>query len=758
MSSSPGLTLLLIAILLALVVDIAMTWRMMRYFQSQNHIERAPGEALSATGRVAPWGIGLKSQQLERLYARWQTLQAWLDRSAVLTGLLSMEGILFGLALVVYAFTRLYALDRFPVYFFADEAAQALYARDLIASGFKDAQGAWFPVYVLAANSRWTPLLPMYIHAITLTLFGNSIFVTRATSAVVSILSAVSVSLILKQVFKIRYWWSGALILAVTPAWFLHSRTAFETVMTTAFYACFLLFYLLYRTRSPRYLYAAVVFAAATFYTYSNGQLIAASAAGLLFLSDIRYHLRNWRTILKALLLVLVLAWPLINFRIHQPQAISEHLRMIDSYIFHPIPLSEKITTFIKTYAYGLSPAYWFISNTKDIVRHRMDDMGHILIWEAPFILVGISICLWKFRQSPYRAVLLAVLATPVGAALADIGLTRVLSFVVPASLLAALGLDWLLDKIKNVIPYTLTSLVVFGVLAGGSLAMLRTALVDGPLWFHDYGLYGIQYGAKQLFVDTIPALLEEYPQSNVMVTSTWANGADEFVRYFLTPAQQARVRMDGIDGYLFKRQPLNPADFFILTDTEYQKAAASPKFKNVKLEQLIPYPDGTPGFYIVHLDYADNADAIFAAEKEERKKLLETDLSIDGQMVHLLYSRIDMGEPKNMFDGDHFTLMRGLEANPFILELIFPQPRTVSGLDVDFGMADIQLTAQLYAQGSAQPVSYQVSRDPKSNDPNFSMKFENGPQMVSKIHFEFLNTATGETANIHIFELKLLP
>lgn len=736
-----GLAISLICGLLAaflLVSDAQVDW------QERRHRLRSDWQALL--------------DRLEQVRARLHVLQASTSLSGILTRMLTLEGVLFGLALAVYAFTRLYALNRFPVYFFADEAAQALYAKDLIANGFKDASGAWFPVYVLAASSRWTPLLPMYIHALTLTLFGNSIFITRGTSAVISILSALSVGLILKQVFKSRYWWSGALILAVTPTWFLHSRTAFETVMTTSFYACFLLFYLLYRTKSPRYLYPAVIFGAATFYTYSNGQLIAASAAGLLFLSDIRYHLRNWRTILKAMLLVAVLAWPLISFRINEPQAITEHLRMIDSYLFHPIPLSEKITTFIKTYTYGLSPAYWFVANSKDIVRHRMDDMGHILIWEAPFIFIGILVCLWNIRKSPYRAVLLAVLATPVGASIADIGITRVLSFVVPASLLAALGLDWLLERFKKQLPYMLASLVLFGVLAGGSLVMLRSALVDGPFWFHDYGLYGIQYGAEQLFVDTIPSLLEKYPQSNIQVTSTWANGADEFVRYFLTPAQQARVRMDGIDSYLFKRQPLNPNDVFILTDTEYQKAVASSKFKYVKLDHLIPYPDGTPGFYIVQLDYADNADAIFAAEKEARKLLLQTDLLVDGQMVHLAYSHIDMGEPKNMFDGDHFTLMRGQEANPFILEITFPQPRSVSGVAVDCGMAEIQLTAQLYADGSSQPVSYQVTRNSESNDPNFSMKFDQGPQMVRKIHFEFFNKLTGETANIHIFELKLLP
>jgi hypothetical protein len=695
---------------------------------------------------------------LERFRTGLQAQRNLSKLSGVLAQALTLEGVLFGLALAVYAFTRLYALNRFPVYFFADEAAQALYAKDLISSGFKDAHGAWFPVYVLAANSRWTPLLPMYIHAFTLTVFGNSIFVTRGTSAVISILSAVSVSLILKEVFKVRYWWTGALILAITPTWFLHSRTAFETVMTTSFYACFLLFYLLYRNRSPRFLYPAVIFAAATFYTYSNGQLIAASAAGLLFLSDIRYHLRNWRTILKAALLVAILAWPLINFRLHQPQAIYEHLRMIDSYLFHPIPLTEKIATFIKTYAYGLSPAYWFIPNSQDIVRHRMDDMGHIFIWEAPLIIVGLAVCLWNFRKSSYRAILLAVLATPVGASLAEIGITRVLSFVVPASLLAALGLDWLLERFKNRFFYAVFSLAAFAALAGGSLALLRTALVDGPFWFKDYGLYGIQYGAEQLFVDTIPDLLERSPQSNIMVTSSWANGADEFVRYFLTPEQQKHIQMEDVEGYLFKRLPLNPDDFFIMTDSEYQKAVSSSKFKYVKLDRLIPYPDGTPGFYITQLDYADNADEIFAAEKEERRKLLETDMLVDGQMVHLSYSRIDMGEPKYMFDGDHFTVMRGLEANPFILEMAFSEPRSLSGLAIDNGMSDMQLTIQLFTEGSTQPLTYQITRDSASNDPNYSIQFGSVVQKVSKIHLEFLNKAAGETANIHIFELKLLP
>jgi hypothetical protein len=42
--------------------------------------------------------------------------------------------------------------------------------------------------------------------------------------------------------------------------------------------------------------------------------------------------------------------------------------------------------------------------------------------------------------------------------------------------------------------------MLVTGVLAGYNVFMLRDALVNGPTWFKDYGLGGMQYGADQIF------------------------------------------------------------------------------------------------------------------------------------------------------------------------------------------------------------------------------------------------------------------
>ncbi len=287
-----------------------------------------------------------------------------------------LEWILFGLALLVYAFTRLYALERFPIYFFADEATHAVLASDLLQNGFRDMHGRLFPLYFEAAGLRWTPLLSVYVHVLPVALFGKSIAVTRATAALVTLAGVAAVALTARLIFRCRYWWTAVLFLALAPNWLLHSRTGFETVMMASFYALFLLFYLLYRTRAPAYLYPAVVFGAATFYTYSNGQMVMAATAVLLLLSDLPYHLRHWKTVLLGLGLVAVLALPILRFRLTQPDSLPQHLRAIDSYWFRDISLTEKLRQFVRTYAYGLSPQYWFLPNQHDLARHRFRGAG----------------------------------------------------------------------------------------------------------------------------------------------------------------------------------------------------------------------------------------------------------------------------------------------------------------------------------------------------------------------------------------------
>ena len=58
-----------------------------------------------------------------------------------------MENWLFSGGLLLYLLTRLIQLDKFPIFFFTDEAVQTMSAVDLIARGFRDSAGRLLPAY-----------------------------------------------------------------------------------------------------------------------------------------------------------------------------------------------------------------------------------------------------------------------------------------------------------------------------------------------------------------------------------------------------------------------------------------------------------------------------------------------------------------------------------------------------------------------------------------------------------------------------------
>ena len=380
-------------------------------------------------------------------------------------------------------------------------------------------------------------------------------------------------------------------------------------------------FYLLYRYRSPRYVFPTVIFGAAAFYAYPTGQPAIGLLALLLLISDLRYHFAQRRTVLWAILLAALCAIPFIRFEMAHPNQALHHLQSNNSYWALNPSLGEKLLHFADMYLRILSPAYWFFPNDAELMRHRMKGYGALQLVQLPLLVLGAILCLRHFDQSKYRVALFALLVTPVGEALLEPNILRALSFFFPAGIICAIGLEWLLNRLRSARVALVTSLAVFGILAAMNLGLLNDALTNGPTWYKDYTLYGMQWGAKQLFVDEIPKLLKANPGATVYVTHTWANGTDIFMRFFgLDPA---RVQVATADGWINKKLPLSPNALFIMAPEEYEKARTNPKFKQVSVQETIPYPDGRPGFYVARLAYADNVDAIFVAERAAQRQLV---------------------------------------------------------------------------------------------------------------------------------------
>jgi hypothetical protein len=680
---------------------------------------------------------------------------------------------LFLLALVVYLLTRLIGLVNFPIYFFTDEAIQTQQAADLVSRGFRDGAGTFLPTY-FENGGQYNLGLSVYVQVIPTLIFGKRVWVTRGTAVLLTLVAAVSLGLTLKEAFRSRLWWLGPLLLAAIPAWFLHSRTAFETTLMASLYAGSLYFYLRYRGGRLKALYTALILGALAFYAYSPGQMIVVVTGLMLLAANARYHWQHRRTALKGLILLILLALPYLRFTLTQGGAQFQHLSLLNSYWVKPLPLWKKIGTYVVRYLKGLNPFYWFWPNPSlleklwpetplphwlfsaqsDLVRHTMKGYGHILWLMFPLWLAGLVRCIRRFRDPAHRTLLLATLAAPSGAALVDWGITRGLVFLIPATLIIALGMEMAVDWLRAKWPrlsQRLVSLLIFVSLAAFSFWMMADALIHGPTWYTDYGLIGMQYGAQQVLPRAVE-IAQSDPETTVYVSSTWANGSDVLLRYFADDTPN--IKMGNINAWALDYFPLDRGMLFVMTEDDLDYITTSGKFMDITVEETLPYPDGSDGFFFVRLTYAPDILDILAEEREARQALVPTEILLEGQVIHVEHSVLDMNEIVEAFDGDPTTLIRTLEANPLKIVLHFPEPRQLQSATLLIGgpPTRVKLTAFLAGEEIAA-LSEEVEQSPVTRELTLSFGEE---QPVDEIRLEVLSVNDGEISHVHLWEVTL--
>jgi hypothetical protein len=382
-----------------------------------------------------------------------------------------------------------------------------------------------------------------------------------------------------------------------------------------------------------------------------------------------------------------------------------------------------------------------------------MKGYGHILPITLPFALIGLIAALRNMRQSRYRAILVITLAAPMGMALVGLGLTRILVFVIPAALLTLLGIEVALQRLPENISIEARSLALVGILTGINLFMWRDALSNGPTWYPDYGLYGMQYGASQIFT-RVQDVLEDEPNTRVYVSPVWANGADLLLRFFLP--DDSRVQLLNVDGLLYDVVPEMDSKLFVLTQSEYAMVADSPKFSDINVETLIRYPDGSEGFYFTRLAYSADAPELIEEELTRLNEPVTELVLIGDRRVQITHSPFDAGRIQDIFDGDVFTLARTREANPAIFILAFEEPWTVSGITLTTGSMDIDLEIKLFQGEASEPIVYQQTYTGLSPDPTVELQFEDGPSMITKLEISVTNILEGPKAKVHIREIVL--
>jgi 4-amino-4-deoxy-L-arabinose transferase-like glycosyltransferase len=694
------------------------------------------------------------------LRTRQSLSEAWSSR---LKERFAFETALLAGSIIIYLATRLAALENFPIFFFTDEAIQTVMAADFIQSGLRNYQGELLPTYFSNGPTYNLSSVSVYLQVLPYLLFGKSVFLTRAVSVFITMLAALAVSFTLRDVFKSPYWWSGALLLSTAPAWFYHSRTAFETAEMASFYAVFIYLYMLYRVRSPRYLYPALVMGALVFYTYSPGQIIMAATGLILLASDQAYHRRNWKTALKGLLVLFVLAIPFIRYSLAHETVNLDHLAMRAPYLFQPLPLAEKISRIASTYFRSISPAYWYLPHEHDLARHLMKGYGHLLLSGLPFAILGLGTVLKKLHLPQNRALLAALLAVPLGSMLVGTGITRLLAFVIPAILLTGIGLSIFLLWLENPrvpkwlsigtgwkLPRSGIAAGVFTILALVNIVMLRDALINGPTWYQDYSLGGMQYGARQVF-GSVKEIIEKEPETKVILSPTWTNGADMVARFFLgTPLP---IQMGSISGHLNRQLSLDDNTLFILTPEEFVRASESNKFSKISVENTLPYPNQQVGFYFARMAYVEDIELVLETEYQARRVLQTADVPIGDEFVQVGYSYLDMGSIDLLFDQNPYTFARTYEANPFQLEFHFPVQRQIKGISFTIGSILAEITVKI--DTGQDGIIREFSEVLRGTVERPSVLLDFGDEVVAQsLRLQIKDSNQPEPGHVHIWEL----
>jgi dolichyl-phosphate-mannose-protein mannosyltransferase len=656
----------------------------------------------------------------------------------------------FVLALAVFLITRLWGLERFPISFLGDEAIQAVTAADLVDHGFRGPYHEFLPTY-FENGGAFNLSTSVYAQVIPHVIFGFSIFATRATSVLIALTGVAAVALILRNALHTRLWWCGALLLSITPAWFLHSRTALEPVIAVSCYAWFLYGYLRYRSGSQHWLFVAVVAGALAFYSYLPMQAVVVATALLLLVSDVRYNRDHVRVLLGALALAAVLALPYLRFVREHGFEVLTPLRLRDSYVVDPkLGIGAKLRGFGEEYARGLDPAYWYDpENSRDLLRHRMKGYGNLLLATLPFLLAGLAVCVAKVRSSPHRAVLIALACAPLGGSLAETLVTRDLVMVVPAALLTALGVDLVLRPLGRLV-YPHAALALFIVLGAVQLFMLRDALANGPTWYRDYGLYGMQFGSREVGA-AVDRYLASTPDGRLVVSPTWGNNTDRAVR-FVTDDDR-RVRTDSIESWRFTKLPIADDLAFLVTREEYGRIRTDPRFTGIRVVEIVRYPDGRPGFFLLNLRYSARAEEIFARERAERRRPVTEIVLIDGATARITYPRLSHGQIDDVFDGDHFTLVRTLEANPFVLKIAFATPREATRIGIAITTMQAVVNVTIRRPGRVPPLRFRNALDDVVTEPRLSITFGR-PLSIAAAEIAVRDVGRSRYGQVHVRDL----
>lgn len=665
-------------------------------------------------------------------------------------------------SVIVYLAVRLVAVEDFPIYFFCDEAYIGNQIEALLRNSFHDASGRFLPLYYEKAPGRWVPQISLYLYLPFVLIGGTTIASLRWATAIISLGGVFALYRFARDHLHLKQSWLVIAVLGLLPVWILHSRTAFETALIIPFLSLFLLYVARWFSGRRDAILGLPLVSALLFYSHFSGSIaLIATSLGIAAV-HLKRIMSNWRWVLMSGLVFALFMIPFLLFSGRSPGAMREQLTLIESLWYKgDATVGEKLLLALKSYGESFSIPYWFFpegGRRYDATRHLWGGRGYFEWWIVPFVLHGFFLAVRRVRDWPYRLILVSFFTAPAASLLVPIMIMRVFALIVPVSLLVAVSLDSLLEvtrrRLRTVLPLSLVAAIA---LNGYQLLLLREALRGAPTWFRDYGLYGIAWGAKELHQELVPRLLKEYPNSHLLLTSSWANGADSFPPFFIKdPEVRQRFQIMNVGDYTDHMVPLPERTIVIVTDAEWRALRENPKLSVSDPIATLPYPDGTPGFVASLFAYSPDAAGLFAAELAERQKPIEEMSVISSWGTAMVtHSQFDLGTLADLFDNDPMTVVRTpAGVNPLQLRIVFEKEAPITKIAGIFWPMAASWSVRVHEAGGRLCEEHSGLEPNTGSDTTLSLSLS-GCSSIKTVELTVTEESRSATSRVHLKSLQ---
>lgn len=312
-----------------------------------------------------------------------------------------------GLTVCLFLFTRLYKISETPPSLYWDEASIGYNAYSILQTG-KDEWGESFPIKFRAFGEF---KLPVYIYTVAIfeKLFGLNEFAVRAPSVVFSALLLAVIFLLAVEFFG-NYLTAclAVLFLAISPWFFIFSRTGYEAVAGLTFY--FAGIYVAYRARSCSYYLLSVIFLFLSIYSYNSFKLLSPITM-FLMLPSVFVNLNNFRARVFALTCAVFLISISAVVILSDFRAPGSRLSAV-SILSRGQTWPSGAELFLNNYLSHFSPSFLLTSGDKN-ARSQLPGFGQINVFNAPFLILGLFF-IAKRRLKCALLVIFGLLVAPI--------------------------------------------------------------------------------------------------------------------------------------------------------------------------------------------------------------------------------------------------------------------------------------------------------------------------------------------------------